>query len=121
MGKHIKYRGMAGKPADLPDMVANKPRRPDGGQEPLYDEQMTIQRSGNSLVVGVTSIAVDIQELQKGDKAQVYVFDGGVWVQTDDESRDIDQDKELFNSGIADAESVLESADSGSNAGGKDE
>jgi len=109
MCEYTKITYMAGKPAHLPEMVANRPRRTDGGKEPLYDEEMTITLSGNSLVVGVTSVAVDIQGLQKGEKAHVYVYDDGVWVQTGGESDDFDSgsDEELFSSEIADADEVL--------------
>jgi len=61
--------------------MEERARRADGG-EPLYDEDMKVQLSGNSLVVGVTSVGCKVHGIQKGDEYVVEVHDDGIWIAT---------------------------------------
>ena len=73
---------MAGTPETNSAIRQERARRADGG-EPLHDEQMTIQLSGNSLVIGVTSYAVKTHDIEQGDKPLVQVYPDGIWISTE--------------------------------------
>jgi len=74
---------MASTPENRPEIRQELTKRADGG-EPLYDEDMAIQRSGNSLVVGVTAFACKVHGIEKGDEPTVEVHDDGIWIATGD-------------------------------------
>lgn len=70
---------MASTPENRPEIRKELAKRADGG-EPLYDDDMAIQLSGNSLVVGVTAFACKVHDIEQGDKTTVEVHEDGIWV-----------------------------------------
>jgi hypothetical protein len=70
---------MAGEPHEQPGIRKERARRADGG-EPLYSEDRSVYRNGNSMVVGVTSYAVKTHSLNSGDDVVVETYPAGIWI-----------------------------------------
>jgi len=58
-------------------------RVPDGGL--LNDETMQVQRSGNSLVVGLTSYGVKTHDLDDSCEVRVETYTDGIWIEVGDD------------------------------------
>lgn len=72
---------MGTEPHTQPGIREQRVKRADGGQ-PLNDEDREVQRSGNSLVIGLTDYGVQTHDLTLDDTLRVAVYPDGIWIDT---------------------------------------
>lgn len=70
---------MAGHAQDRPEIRDAHTHRTDGG-EPLFSTEQSIYKSGDSLVVGITSYGVKTHDLTRDDTATVEIHPDGIWI-----------------------------------------
>jgi len=54
-------------------------QRADDG-EPLYDPELSVWKSGNSVVISIPTVARDILNIEAGDTPRVEVHADGIWI-----------------------------------------
>ena len=76
---------MATEPQNRKPIREERKRRvPDGGE--LNEETMAVQRSGNSLVVGLTAHGVKTHDLDTDCEVTVKTYLDGIWIQVEGDS-----------------------------------
>jgi hypothetical protein len=72
---------MGTEPHTRPGIREQRAQRADGG-EPLDSERMSVNWSGNSLVIPLGSYAVKTHDLTSDDRCAVEVYPDGIWIDT---------------------------------------
>jgi hypothetical protein len=84
MGNWAKVANMATEPQNREAIRERHQRRvPDGGR--LNSETMQVQRSGNSLVVGLTAYGVKTHDLDGDCEVSVETYTDGIWIEVGDD------------------------------------
>ena len=70
---------MGAEPHTQRGIRQERAKRADGGQ-PLNSESRTVQRYGNSLVIGLTAYGVKTHGVDEGREPDVQVYPDGIWI-----------------------------------------